>query len=562
MGSIHEVSSGSSHLGLRRGLTSCQPTFALNGVAPTPRRRIPRTLGAVAGGLLGVALLPAAAAFADDYGNYDLVPSSVDTAGAVETVEDGGVPNFLIELPPALIGSVQGTQEFDVDDPSNTQVGTVVADVANTTVIVGGTNQEILITSDDGYTNVGTAAGNVPPVGSVFDTYTYSSDSSVVYSDIPTATGDQISFTWDTPFGDFDIPTSYDAITTVVPVSIAGAGTDATGDSLTGATFVLSGTETVDGVNGLPPVDYDLLGTQTFDVDNASGTQIGSFSVDVANSSDFAGNSTQDVLVTSSSGDAPAVGSVIDYFFLLGSHDSVYNVYSDIPSTTGGADTITDTVVTPLGNSAIPIDFDAAAGLADELDGTSPVGTAIDLPNDYDITPEGSGTIVGIDGIQPADIDVQGTQEFGYTDLATGQTGTFDADVAQSTISFFNTIPQEQLVVTSSSGDAPAVGSVFEIYNYGDGYESIYSDIPSTTGSNTITDTFVTPFGDFQIPDTYAAAAAFAADSSTNFADPGASTAAADLLSSLDPSAAADTGAFVDLFPHLDAALNLLAGLF
>ncbi len=69
-----------------------------------PRGRITRTVGAAAGGLLGAAFLPAAAAFADDYyGNYDLVPNSADT------IADGGIRNFLVEVPPAAAGSVQGT---------------------------------------------------------------------------------------------------------------------------------------------------------------------------------------------------------------------------------------------------------------------------------------------------------------------------------------------------------------------------------------------------------------------------------------------------------------------
>ncbi|MGB8206927.1 MAG: hypothetical protein WCF69_04845 [Mycobacterium sp.] len=308
-------------------------------------------------------------------------------------------------------------------------------------------------------------------------------------------------------------------------------------------------------------------------MDDASGDPIGTFTADVANSSDILANTTQDLLVTSSSGDAPAVGSVYDYFFTgTAGSDSTYNVYSDVPSTTGGTDTITDSVVSPYGSFAIPIDFDAANGLADVLNGTSPLGMDIDLPNVYDITPDSSspGTIVGIDGIQPEEIDVQGYQLFDY-DPATGPGGTFDADVAQSAIIFGNST-QEQLVVASSSGDAPAAGSVFDVSNYGYGYKNIYSDIVSTTGGpNTITDTFVTPFGDFNVPDTYDAAAALASDSSQNFADPAAPAAlSADLLnmldpsalSSADPSAALDAGAFADLFPHLDAALNLLAGLF
>lgn len=156
---------------------------------------------------MGAAFLPAAAAFADDYyGNYDLVPNSADT------IADGGIRNFLVEVPPAAAGSVQGTEGFDIDSPTGTPAGNITADVTNTTDVFGNTNQEILVTSDDGYTNVGTAAGDVPPVGSVFDTENYTIGIQSIYSDIPGAGPggtDLISYSLDTPFGDFTIPTTF-----------------------------------------------------------------------------------------------------------------------------------------------------------------------------------------------------------------------------------------------------------------------------------------------------------------------------------------------------------------
>ena len=520
-----------------------------------PRRHITRrSLGAAAGGLLGVAFLPAAAAFADegyDYGNYDLVPNSPDV------LTDGGIRNFLVEVPPGAAGSVQGTQELVVDSPSGTPVGTIEVDVTNTTDEFDNTNQEILVTADLTGTP-GSAAGDVPPVGSVFDTESYTSGIQAVYANIAGAGAkgaDLISYSWDSAFGDSAIPTSYDAITTVVPVDVKGAGAGFTDDK-----FVLAGPETIEGVNGIAPADYDLLGTQTFDVDNSSGDQVGSFTAEVANSSDILGNTTQDMLVTSSTGDAPAVGAVYDYFFTgTAGNDSIYNVYADIPSTSGGAGTVTDHVVSPFGSSALLIDFDAANGLANVLDGKSPLATgmstkAFDITPDTSTSPNADATIVAVDGIQPEDIDVQGTQEFNW-DPGTDQAGVFDADVTQSTIIFGNTT-QEQLVVTQDvSGDAPQVGSVFEVYNYGDGFEQVYSDIVTSNGDE-ITDTTVTPFGDVSVPYDYDASAALANNSSEKFAEAGLAAA------TLDPSAAVDSSSLAELFPQLDAALNLLTGLF
>lgn len=40
---------------------------------------------------------------------------------------------------------------------------------------------------------------------------------------------------------------------------------------------------------------------------------------------------------------------------------------------------------------------------------------------------------------------------------------------------------------------------MFDVNNYGFGYETIYSDLVSTTGANVISETFVTPMGDFAI---------------------------------------------------------------
>ena len=49
--------------------------------------------------------------------------------------------------------------------------------------------------------------------------------------------------------------------------------------------------------------------------------------------------------------------------------------------------------------------------------------------------------------------------------------------------------------------DAPPVGSVFDTYTVGDsGYANIYSAIPTGGGNYEITDTVVTPQGDYTVP--------------------------------------------------------------
>ena len=51
-----------------------------------------------------------------------------------------------------------------------------------------------------------------------------------------------------------------------------------------------------------------------------------------------------------------------------------------------------------------------------------------------------------------------------------------------------------------SASDLPTVGSVYDDFNLGDGYENIYTAIPGTAGgADTVTDTLVTPFGNVNL---------------------------------------------------------------
>jgi hypothetical protein len=105
------------------------------------------------------------------------------------------------------------------------------------------------------------------------------------------------------------------------------------------------------------------------------------------------------------------------------------------------------------------------------------------------------------------DVGVQGTQDFDYTDGPLA--GNFTADVT-NTLDEFNDSTETILVTSSSGSDLPA-GSEFEIVNFGNGFESIYSDTASTAaGGDTITDTFVTPFGDIPLTPAFDASAGLA----------------------------------------------------
>jgi hypothetical protein len=427
-----------------------------------------------------------------------------------------------------------------------------------------------------------------------------------VYSDVVQSDGTHdITYEWVTPSGQvINIPTSYDAASLTALSQTEGLPND--------YSYILSGDETHYGVSAILPAAADLQGYQSYDVMDGAAT-VGHFTADVTDTSDYLANSSQALLVTASTGDGPAVGSVFNTFFI----GDFQSVYSAIPNG-DGTDTVTDTIVTPWGNINFPTSFDAAKGIPEILAGTSHLGQDIST-NDFTITAADTpSTITAVDGLPPEDVVIQGTQAFNYDDLTSANNdGTFLANVTQSAITFGNTT-QDQYVVTQDlvAGQGPGVGSVFEVDNYGHGYELVYSDLvgAGTGGNNLITETLVTPYGDFNIPTTYDASGVLTSDTSQHFGGlvaqemsslfSGSSSAAAEPASSIDTSslaemfphlataldggsltdlfpnlavaldggslaeafpnlaAAFDPSTFADVFPHLEAGLNLLTGLF
>jgi hypothetical protein len=479
------------------------------------RRRITRALGAAAGGLLGAAFLPVAAAFADD---YDIVP---DPSSTEEVTGLYGIGLFGVETAsPAVGGSVQGTQLFEAEDTTSGTSGTFDADEATVTDVFGDANDEVLVTQD--------VSGTAPPVGSVFDAYTFGdSGFENIYSDLASTTpgGDTISDTLVTPFGDFTIPVVFDGAAGLASDSFLGG---AAGGPL-GAAFPLADGDDIvpasaqgvgiDAINGLSPLFKAIQGYQEFDVDGAAGNPVGTFDADVTTTGDILGFTTEEVLVTSdvtgtagtSAGDVPPVGSVFNTFFY---GDSGYDyVYSDIPTPSG--DVITTTLVTPYGDITTPDTFAATA--ADTA--FSPV--AFGDGDDIVAAPGSTEVLTGVNGLPPADVADQGYQLFDVDNAAGTAIGSFDADETTTTADSSHQVTQTLLVTSdeygasgTAAGDVPPVGSVIETITFGDsGIENIYTDLASTAaGEDVISDTLVTPFGDLTIPVTMDAAAGLATD--------------------------------------------------
>jgi len=278
----------------------------------------------------------------------DFVPGSALTLTAVTGI-------------PPLFMAIQGDQRFDVNDAAGTSVGSFDAESTPTADVAGTHTEAVLVTSDISGT-AGTAAGDVPPVGSVFNTIEFDGLENF-YSAIPTASGADASDTLLTPLGDFTIP-AMDAVTAEAPASI---------DLPDGYDIVAvpGSTETLTGVNGLPPLDVAIQGQGEFELESG-GAVVGTFNADQTTTLDLFGDTTQTLLVTAdgstgaigtAAGELPPVGSVIETFNFLGIED----IYTDLASTTPGVEMFSDTLVTPLGDFTIPVTFDLPADLAADL---------------------------------------------------------------------------------------------------------------------------------------------------------------------------------------------------
>ena len=62
------------------------------------------------------------------------------------------------------------------------------------------------------------------------------------------------------------------------------------------------------------------------------------------------------------------------------------------------------------------------------------------------------------------------------------------------------TVASDSAAAGGSDSALPTVGSVYDVFNLGNGYENVYTAIPSTTGgTDTVTDVLVTPNGDVNL---------------------------------------------------------------
>lgn len=109
----------------------------------------------------------------------------------------------------------------------------------------------------------------------------------------------------------------------------------------------------------------------------------------------------------------------------------------------------------------------------------------------------------------------EGDQSFDVTSGGgTDATDLGNVTASENVTNLFGGIHNTEFTITdldpasgATASDLPAVGTVYDVMNFGNGFENIYTDIPGADGAaNSITDTLVTPFGDFNIPTDFDAA--------------------------------------------------------
>ncbi|TGD88087.1 hypothetical protein BayCH28_09915 [Mycolicibacterium sp. CH28] len=281
---------------------------------------------------------------------YSIAPA--DPTGETYVGTSGFLPYYT---------TVQAHEVFNYRDPSGNTVGSFEGVLTPTADIMGVKTEAILVTKvTDG--TAGTAAGDVPPVGSVFNVM-YEADGSTyaVYSSLPSQFGDKVStilVKGGTVSNIGTFPLNLLDASALPPVKRLPAPN--------GYSFLPTSNLVPSGVNGLPPREIQLQGYQQFGIYDAAGVQQGSFDADVATQLDMYGNYSQAILVTkvtsgtagTDAGDVPPVGSVFNYTYFGNTGFGTY--YADLPSASG--DKVSFKILTPVIDIPTWSTYDASAG--------------------------------------------------------------------------------------------------------------------------------------------------------------------------------------------------------
>lgn len=354
-------------------------------------------------------------------------------------------------------------------------------------------------------------------------------------------------------------------LTTALAVADTGTGSTATDNAFTIGDFTFDPGE--DGYTSIAPLSQlsPLLGIggasiskaltsaglarQDFDIYGNNGEQLGTVETNV-NVQNLLGIESIQLRVIDADGGAgaaglPAVGTVYSITDLGGGFQ---NIYIATPGADGGPGTVTDVLVTPLGNMNLDWLFagydathglnpgDAFAGLAGGAGDASENAFTVDGVT-FDPGAAGFADANELFGIAPLMTLGGGVAvlSFGSTSIELplykqeldvyGEDGSQLGSVGTNvnTLSLLGLIESTQFTVTGSDladgveGGLPANGTVYSVVNLGGGIQNIYIATPGTDGgSATITDTLVTPWGNTDL------SKMFAGFDATKPLDPGA----------------------------------------
>ena len=205
-----------------------------------------------------------------------------------------------------------------------------------------------------------------------------------------------------------------------------------------------------------------------------------------------------------------------------------------------------------------------AVANADISDVSAPITPSPDVFG-FEAIPGSPEDVLTVSGLPPLDQQVEGYQTFDYFSPAnaTDPIGTVNTDVSTLTtpFGFDNTeylvtgasdASKAQELVASPTDGLPTTGSVYDIANFGDGFSNDYSDVVAlparmadgttdalsgtgTAATGTITDTFVTPFGNVDLTPLVDSFSTFVhpADSFLTLVDPGSISDLGSILGSV-----------------------------
>lgn len=445
----------------------------------TNRIRMAAAVAAAGGGILTAAFLQAATAVADSgsetgftIGDISFTdPVAIDALTGTQTDGYEALTPMFANSPLLSLGSDSllglfslGSQQFTIEDSSGETLGTLLTST-NVQNLLGIVTAQFTVTSStaaDGLTAA--QAAELPTDGTVYSITNLGGGFANVYVAVPNADGtaaSSITNTFVTPFGNFDLPTPYDAIAPLDPgVPLEALGNASGISGLSDNAFTIGDTTFDPGSDGIDiPMPLSLSSFAPLLRLEASALNISGSGLDGT-------QAEQEFTVYADGTDAGTVHTFLWYSDVLGIDSTQFTV--------GAIDPATSTL---------------ESALAADLDFSSADFTAADLANalaaNSDILHYGSGDITSNDvliSLLPSDLNLAGS------DIT-------NDDIA----SVLNNI---------SLAGLPTVGTVYSVTDFGGGFANVYEATPGTGGgSASITNTLVTPFGNLNLPTTFDATA-------------------------------------------------------